>query len=1096
MKQVLLTLLFFTIIHSPIQSQEKNLLINSGEIIATALKLHDEGKYKEAITEYKKVTRSDTNYVWALYELSLSLSADSQHNEAIRYTQEALQLPNGREHEPGLYTQYASLIDITGNPERSLQIFDSAIAKYPAYSPLYLNKGITLMKMKRLEEAEKIFQQALLIDPYAASTHYRLGQVAIQQGKIIPAFLSFTAYMMISPAGAHHRNAIILLGSISKNSDEIHEYLQSRKQEPAEAFKLIEEIVLSKIALDKNYKPIIKLDDQVSRQMQVIFEKIEHSDSDNDFWIQYYVPLFKNLFNAGRFEHFVNWIFSNIDIESIQNYNKKNKKEIEKLTADIVTYLNNIRASRQLNFAKRSAAKEVYLHEDGKLTGKGSYTGDQFTGNWEFYYPAGNLRSKGMFNSKGNKEGLWQFYYYNGKLRGKESYVDDKLNGEATFYFSNGNISSQSMYKNGEAEGINTVYYLVGTPSYTETYKYGKLEGEKKQFYSNGTIHTITTYTADSLNGPYKSYYQNGAVEATAQYVNGQLHGPSRGYHKNGKPSFEGDYQNSEAHGVWKRYDESGKLKNIENYSNGLLEGEYSEFYKNGQLFTKYIAKAGNAVGDVSYYDDDGKLFAIMAFDKNIIRSAKYFDKTGKQISISELKSKKLDLISYRPDGTKRSQLLYDEKGNATGKETLFYRSGKVSETNIYENGQLNGTSIGYYLNGNKSEEIPYVNGLKDGLYKGHYSHGKLQSEGWYKENMAEGTWMNYDEFGNTISISNYYNNELHGYNEEFYPTGKKLSETKNIYGWIESFTQFDTTGKVLYSAKFPAGSGKFTSLHFNGKPYAEGNYVKGSFDGPYRFYFFDGSIEAVQYYKRGLLDSIYRNYYYGGKISIEGQYKMGDKTGVWKYYGINGKLYYTEQYSENELQGKKIYYHETGKPDTELDYEDDVREGWVKKYDAEGTLMYQLKYKDNLPVAYTYPDKAGKLVPEIALPGSAGKVKTYYQNGNVSSEFEYIDGKVHGEDKLYYSSGKLWITNTENFGVSEGAYTEYFPNGEIKLSYNYLHGKTNGPYKKFDDKGILREEGYLYNGEHHQTVKYYDDMGKLKETHVYYYGKLLSVKK
>ncbi|HMC83951.1 MAG TPA: hypothetical protein VKI61_00430, partial [Chitinophagaceae bacterium] len=86
-------------------AQEKNPLINSGEIISEAVKLHDAGKYKEAIDQYKKINRNDTNYVWALYETALSYSADSQYNEAIHNCELALAEKSDPERMPELLTE-------------------------------------------------------------------------------------------------------------------------------------------------------------------------------------------------------------------------------------------------------------------------------------------------------------------------------------------------------------------------------------------------------------------------------------------------------------------------------------------------------------------------------------------------------------------------------------------------------------------------------------------------------------------------------------------------------------------------------------------------------------------------------------------------------------------------------------------------------------------------------------------------------------------------------------------------------------------------------------------------------------------------------
>ena len=70
MKYLITTLLcLFSIL---LYAQENNPLINSGELITKGISLHDEGKYKESIDLYKKISRGDTNYYRAIYELAYS----------------------------------------------------------------------------------------------------------------------------------------------------------------------------------------------------------------------------------------------------------------------------------------------------------------------------------------------------------------------------------------------------------------------------------------------------------------------------------------------------------------------------------------------------------------------------------------------------------------------------------------------------------------------------------------------------------------------------------------------------------------------------------------------------------------------------------------------------------------------------------------------------------------------------------------------------------------------------------------------------------------------------------------------------------------
>ena len=58
----------------------------------------------------------------------------------------------------------------------------------------------------------------------------------------------------------------------------------------------VENIVISKIALNKSYKPLLKLDDAISRQLQVICEKVVYDKDERTYnWCQRNPSLLRNL---------------------------------------------------------------------------------------------------------------------------------------------------------------------------------------------------------------------------------------------------------------------------------------------------------------------------------------------------------------------------------------------------------------------------------------------------------------------------------------------------------------------------------------------------------------------------------------------------------------------------------------------------------------------------------------------------------------------------------------------------------------------------------------------------------------------------------
>jgi uncharacterized protein len=1076
-------------------AQQNAAHINSGEIIENGVKLYDSGKYKDALRELDKVPAGDTNYVRALYECALTCSRDSQFARGIEYCEKGLADRSDAGREPELLVLYGSLLDYNNEQDRALHVFDSALLVYPAYRNLYIGKGTTLIRMKKYMEAEKMLQQAALISPYSASLHHKLGLAALNQGKVVPAFLCMLASLTIDPVSTNYKDAINILSEISKSTDHITEMLDKRTGEPSDNFRLVEQIVLSKIALDKNYKIIISLDDKISRQAQVLLEKLVFDESDQDFYMQYYVPVFKKIFEDKKFEYFVNYIFSNVDLPAIQDFNKKKKKEIETLKTDLVGYFNLLRATRELQYAKRNTSGPRYHFDDGKLYGKGVIEGkDILTGPWTFYFSFGNKKAEGIFNDKGEKNSAFSYYFFNGQLKAQEIYRNGKQEGVETYYFEQGGVASRATYKNGQPDGQHTSYYENGVVKNIAHYNNGQLNGVKKTFYNAGPLQMEENFVNGKRQGPVKTYYINGRPETEGIYANDELHGNFRGWNSEGILNAEGSYMQGKLFGTVKRYDDNGKLQTVETYDNKGLLTEYVSYHENGKLAYSFKNKNGKTTGDINYYDVDGKLYSTLTYDEDKLKSGRYFDKNGKQISFSESKNGKLDMISFNPDGTKQAFSPYNENGVLTGTKVNYFGSGKEKLVEAYSDGSLNGETVGYHPSGKKSYEVHNTEGVKTGYYTSWYPHGGLQEEGWYGEDKLQGEWLSYNKFGSLTSRSWYVNGARNGLKTDYWPNGKMQTVYRIETDKFSTMTEYDTAGQVINIVKLNNGNGKYTSRYPNGKLHSECDYVNGDMEGPSIFYFPDGSKQAISHYKHGVLDSNYVAYNYGGKVRAEGRYKLNEKEGAWKYYTPQGILYCTEDYKSGKLV-KTSFYFKNGKTDTEFESRNNQRHGLYKRYAEDGSLMYQIRYDNGLQIGYSYLDKKGQLIPEIAFIQGNGKLQAFYQNGNPSADMQFVDGVLHGAYTLYHPNGNTWVTENLYYDDREGPKTENFSDGKLNTVYTYKHDNLHGPYKEYNAKGVVIEEGNFYDDGLHGEQRFYDDSGKLKQVRIYYYGLLLEVK-
>ena len=280
-------------IHSAF-SQQNNFLINSGELIKKANGLHDKKEYKKAIEIYKQINRSDTNYSNTLFELSLTSYADSQYDNALQYAKEGIKL--FPEDFARFAVQAANALDELGKSEDALKYYDEAIKKNPHDHIMYFNKAITFLKLKKYAEAKMYFEQCLIINPYYSSAHYHLGDIFLDEGNLIPSMLAYKTYLLLAPEGRFLKNCINNLDAIAKVTDDVLAKVKARKLSKEDNFELLQQIVLSKIALDAQYKLQVKLEDKMVRQIQVVNEKLAYKAGDKGFAMQFYVPLYSMLF--------------------------------------------------------------------------------------------------------------------------------------------------------------------------------------------------------------------------------------------------------------------------------------------------------------------------------------------------------------------------------------------------------------------------------------------------------------------------------------------------------------------------------------------------------------------------------------------------------------------------------------------------------------------------------------------------------------------------------------------------------------------------------------------------------------------------------
>ena len=90
-------------------------------------------------------------------------------------------------------------------------------------------------------------------------------------------------------------------------------------------------------------------------------------------------------------------------------------------------------------------------------------------------------------------------------------------------------------------------------------------------------------------------------------------------------------------------------------------------------------------------------------------------------------------------------------------------------------------------------------------------------------------------------------------------------------------------------------------------------------------------------------------------------------------------------------------------------------------------------------------------------LNNGSGKVKYYYESGDISFELEYLKGKINGKIKEYNRVGVVIFEGEYINGEKNGYGKEYNDSGILKFEGKYLNGK------KWDGKGYDTSNNILY---------------------------------
>jgi len=473
------------------------------------------------------------------------------------------------------------------------------------------------------------------------------------------------------------------------------------------------------------------------------------------------------------------------------------------------------------------------------------------------------------------------------------------------------------------------------------------------------------------------------ALRAQEEQMSTVTDGYVKFFFPGGQLSSEGNMSGGKPNGYWKTYFENGNLKAEGNRLNFELDSVWK------------------------FYDDSARLLVSITY------------KTGKKNGLK---------TTYRQGETTSENYIDDVKQGPT---TYYYPDGKVRLVINFINGLENGIARELAPDGTVITYMEYKKGflvsrerinrkdskgLKQGRWKYFYDNGTVKMEGVFKDDKKYGYFKDYDENGNLLTVKKFVNDveeveapELVSLSikTDYYPDGK-VKTVASYNGEVPEGVrrEYNEEGKITAGYVFSKGN-------MTGEGIVDEEGIK---TGPWREYFMDGTLRAVGSYVAGKPVGDWKYYYENGKLESEGKYtKQGTPDGIWHWYFEDGSLRRMQEFIAGVEDGVYEEYEETGKQIVKGQYAEGVEEGeWV--YDF-GNYRETGNYRSG---------------------SRFGKWKSYYNDGTLRFEGEYIDDNLNGHVTLYWPTGKRKDDGNFVNGSREGDWITYNEDGSPFLIITY----------------------------------------------------------
>lgn len=275
--------------------------------------------------------------------------------------------------------------------------------------------------------------------------------------------------------------------------------------------------------------------------------------------------------------------------------------------------------------------------------------------------------------------------------------------------------------------------------------------------------------------------------------------------------------------------------------------------------------------------------------------------------------------------------------------------------------------------------------------------------------------------------------------------------------------------------AQLEVENGPVKIYYPNGQVSSEGFVKDGKPDGYWKTYYVTGVIKSEGKRRNFLLDSTWNFYNQSGELVEVINYQLGKKSGYTYKYTYNNPelpgrktLISKELYVNDKKEGNSYYYYKTGELKEIVFFRNGKKEGYAKEFDRDSTVITLEQYQDDFMISRERINRTD------AEGRKQGTYKTFYEDGSVKKEVNYLDGELHGYFREYTEDGKLVQTLRYDRGAVIEEIDEeareiidfkrtYDEDGRLIFSGGYREGIPIGIHRFFDTTGTVIN-AHIYN--------------------------------